>query len=437
MAGRALKDDECFPYPVAAALRRAAIALLPLLVGSPASAEVLVVRAARLLDVDTGETVRDAAVVVADDRIRFVGPASLIEPAAAARVLDLGDRTLLPGLIDAHVHLAWGRPTTPGEIVGAEDARRTLLAGFTTVRNLGSTAGADLALRDAIEAGTVEGPRMVAAGTPLGAKGGVCDQVFQGEGVANGTLAIRAQVVRTIRAGADVVKVCAGGGVLPTEKDDAEVEYSEEELRALVEEAHGHGRKVAAHAQGPKAIAAAVRAGVDSIEHGGRIDEASAGLMKERGVSFVPTLYRLSWVLEDAERQGAPPERLDRLRKARDDAEQRARRAIAAGAPIVVGTDATVFPHGLNVRELAVLVRLGMSPLNVIRAATVRAAALLDRGDRLGRLAPGFLADMVAVDSDPLEDVGSLERVRFVMKGGRVVRDERGSTPPHSTGVPK
>lgn len=376
------------------------------------AAVTVVVRAARLLDVESGRWIAPAVVVISGERIVEVRTSYARASDAAVEEIDLGDMSLLPGLIDAHVHLAWAGGAN------AEAARATLFAGFTTVRNLGSTGRADLLLRDAIDRGEIVGPRMLAAGAALGAPGGVCDQVFAGEGVVTGAEQARQRVEELVAAGADVIKLCAGGSVIPVPGDQTATELSPETLRAIVETAHGHHLKVAAHAQGPAAIAAAAGAGVDSIEHGGLLDDETIELLRARDVVLVPTLYRLDWLLEQA--AGQPGQ--SRLRESRDRARDGVRRAIHRGVSIVVGTDATVFPHGLNARELSVLVELGLSPLEAIRAATIRAADLLGRSDRVGTLAAGKLADLVAVDGDPLADVTVLERPRFVMLGGRVIR---------------
>ncbi len=383
------------------------------------------VLAAHLLDLDGGRRVGPVMVVVAGEAIERVEVGAAGKPPEGLRVLDLGDRTLLPGLIDAHVHLAWGTAPAgakPQDLPGAAEARATLEAGFTTVRNLGSTAEADLRLRDAIARGEVPGPRMLAAGPALGAKGGVCDAVFAGEGAVSGPEHAARRAAEILERGADVVKICTGGGVIPGEADAAATELAPEEIRAIVEEAHGRGKKVAAHAQGPRAIANALAAGVDSIEHGGLLDEEAIRLLAARGAFLVPTLYRLDWVVEQAEQAGAPEERLARLRRGRELAREHLRRAIAAGVPIALGTDATVFPHGLNARELRVYAELGMKPIDALRAATVRAAELLGWSGKVGKVAPGCYADLVAVDGDPLADLGLLERPSFVMKGGVVVR---------------
>lgn len=393
----------------------------------PGTTADVAVRAQRLLDVRAGKMVAGAVVLVRGDTIVAAGPAAETPIPAAARVMDLGDVTLLPGLIDAHVHLAWATPAT--KLPGARDAECTLRAGFTTVRNLGSTGRADLALRDAIRRGDVPGPRMLAAGPGIGAPGGACDQVFGREAVAADAGEAEKRTREIIAMGADVVKLCAGG-VIPSPADEAVADLREDAIRAIVVAAHAAGRKVAAHAQGPEAIARAVRAGVDSIEHGGLIDAAAAALMRERGTFLVPTLYRVDAVVDNARGRGAAPDAVAKMVERSRAAHGRIRAAIAAGVKIAVGTDATVIPHGDNAHELATLVEVGLSPLEAMRAATIHAAELLGWGDRVGAVAPGLLADLVAVPGNPLEDITSVRRVRFVMQGGRVVRNDDGPACP-------
>lgn len=386
-------------------------------------ARVLVLRPGAVLDVEAGRELQDKVVVVRGDRIEAIR--DLKDPLPPdAEVIDLPGATLLPGLIDAHVHLAWAGSGAAGKLPGSDEARATLDAGFTTVRNLGSTGWTDLALRDAIERGQVPGPRMLIAGPALGLKGGVCDTVFQGEGAVTSTEEAVAKVRDLIGRGVDVIKLCAGGGVVPSAADAEAVEFTEEQIRAIVAEAYRLGRKVAAHAQGPRAIANAVRAGVDSIEHGSLVDEAGARLMKERGVFLVPTLYRLDYVYEQARAGGAPAEQLRKRAEGRDTVQQRQRAAVALGVPVAFGTDATVIPHGTNAKEFGALAALGMTPAEALRCATLNAAKLLGWNDRIGVIRSGYLADLIAVDGDPLQDLTALQRVRFVMKGGVVYRSD-------------
>ncbi len=398
-----------------------ALAILALLAGcgspgaaprGPATVEAtLVIHAARMLDVAAGAYVEDAAIAVAGDRIAFAGRRADLHVVPGARVVELPpDAVAMPGLIDAHVHLALGGADKDG-------AARTLRAGFTTVRDLGSTGGAGIALRDAIARGEVVGPRMIAAGAGIGGPGGACDGVFGGEGrvttVEEAVTIVDAQAA----AGVDVIKICSGGGVLPQAADRDVTELDPAIIRAIVEAARRHGLRVAAHAEGPTAIGNAVAAGVASIEHGGLIDPANVAAMRARGVVWVATLYRNDFVLAQAP---AGP-RKAALAEGRALAFEHAKSAIAAGVLVALGTDAIVIPHGDNARELGALVEAGLSPSAAIRAATIDAARLLDVP--AGTLAAGALADVIAVRGDPLANVAALRDVVFVMKSGTQVRD--------------
>jgi len=370
-----------------------------------------VIRAKAMLDVRAGVMREHPNVLVRGDRIASVSFGTKFKLPAGAKVIDLGDAVLLPGLIDAHVHLAWA-PADGDELVkpginkqAANDARATLRAGFTTVRDLGSTKHADLLLRDAIARGELEGPRILAAGPGLGAPGGACDVVFGGEAVATDAAGFAKRTEEVIAAGADVVKVCTGGGVVAA-GPNAKADLTVEQVQAIVDVARKHGLKVAAHAQGEKAIEVAVDGGVASIEHGGFITPRVAEKMRSKNVVLVPTLYRLTL-------RNAPT---------RETQEKMFADAMKAGVPIVLGTDATVIPHGENAHEFAVLVRLGMSPLDAIRAATTNAAKLLGRDD-IGEIAKSKRADLIAVSGDPLRDITTLEHVTFVMKDGKRTAD--------------
>jgi imidazolonepropionase-like amidohydrolase len=400
-----------------------AAALAPLHAAAAAdSPPTMVIRPGRLLEVEAGEARTGWALRVEGDRIVAIGPAAAVRVPAGARVVELPGATLLPGLIDVHVHLTWddGRSEATREA-----ARKTLEAGFTTVRSCGAPGGADLVLRDAIARGEVVGPRVVAAGAPLGLAGGVCAQVFPGEGVFTTADEALAHVGRLADGGASWAKVCTGGGVVPGPDDDATVELPPAILASIVAEAHRRGLAVAAHAQGPAAVRAAVLSGVDSIEHGSLLDEAAARLMIDRGTWLVPTFYRLRWRREQAAAAGAPAAAIERAAAMEAKSRERLRQAIALGVKVALGSDATIVPHGLNAREVGALVDLGMTPLQALRAATLSAAELLGSGDRVGSLRPSHLADLLAVDGDPLQDPAALERVVMVVQGGRVVREPR------------
>jgi imidazolonepropionase-like amidohydrolase len=346
---------------------------------------------------------------------------------------------VLPGLIDAHTHITFTPNfgysrlaiSVPREALnGARNARVTLDAGFTTIRNVGASGFADVALRDAINAGDVPGPRMLVSGPALSITGGHCDDNLlpfewhvHSDGVADGIEAVQHKTREIIKYGADLIKICATGGVLSHGDNPQASQYTLEEMKAIVADAHRLGRKVAAHAHGAEGIRWASEAGVDSIEHGSYIDDAAIATMKKNGTYLVPTLYLADWFLENAEKIGTPAELIAKGREVMPAARKNVARAFAAGVKVGFGTDAAVYPHGLNAHEFAVMVKLGLTPLQAIQAATVNDADLLGWSDKIGTIEPGKWADIVAVDGDPLADVTTLERVKFVMKGGEVVKN--------------
>ena len=408
----------------------------------PSSSRVMV-HAGKLLDVRSGKTLSDQAIVIEGGKIVSVGPFAQAKRASGDRLVDLSTATVLPGLTDAHTHLT-GNPQDAGPqalgislpratLTGARNARITLEAGFTTVRNVGAEGYSDVALRDAIDAGDVPGPRMLVSGPPLGITGGHCDENFlpydfhySAEGVADGVEGVQHKVRETIKYGADLIKICATGGVLSHGDNPQASQYTLEEMKAIVADAHRLGRKVAAHAHGAQGILWASQAGVDSIEHGSYIDDAAIAEMKKDGTYLVPTLYLADWFLEHAEQVHVPPEMIAKGRTVMAAARKNVAHAFASGVKVAFGTDAAVYPHGLNAHEFAVMVKLGLSPLQSIQAATINAADLLGWSDKIGAIEPGKWGDIIAVDGDPLQDVTTLERVKFVMKGGEVVKNEYG-----------
>jgi imidazolonepropionase-like amidohydrolase len=400
----------------------------------------VVVHARHLLDVKTGKLLADQTLVIEDGKIISSGAAAEAKIPADAVRIELPNATVLPGLIDAHTHLTMDPKfgyerlaiSVPREaLTGAKNARLTLLAGFTTARNVGARGFTDVALRDAINAGDVPGPRLLVSGPPLSITGGHCDNNMLpseyhavSDGVADGIAAVQHKVRENIKYGADLIKVCATGGVLSLGDNPQASQYTLEEMKAIVADAHRLGRKVAAHAHGAEGIRWAAEAGVDSIEHGSYIDDAGIAAMKEHGTYLVPTLYLGDWMIENAGLTHLPPPLLAKAQDVIPAARKNIAHAFASGVRVVFGTDAAVYPHGLNAHEFAVMVKLGLTPLQAIQAATVNAADLLGWPGKVGSLEPGAWADIIAVDGDPIKDVTTLERVKFVMKGGEVVKNE-------------
>jgi imidazolonepropionase-like amidohydrolase len=405
------------------------------------AAKRTVIRPGRVLDVRTGELRTNQAVVVEGEKIVRVGPAGEVKVAPGDTTIELPEATLLPGLIDAHTHLTFdlnslgysglGISTAREALHGARNARRTLEAGFTTVRNVGALDYSDIALRDAINDGDVIGPRILASGPALGITGGHCDENllppafhFQGGGVADGVEAVQHKVREVIKYGADVIKICATGGVLSKGDDPNASQYTLEEMKAIVADAHRLGRKVAAHAHGAEGVRWASEAGVDSVEHGHLMDDAAIATLKKNGTYLVPTLFLTEYMQQNMERSDVPEFSKQKMRWIASAAQQNVKKAFDAGVKVAFGTDAAVYPHGLNAGEFHVYVKLGMTPLAAIQTATINAADLLGWTKQVGTLEPGKWADMIAVDGDPTKDVTTLEHVKFVMKGGAVYKNE-------------
>jgi imidazolonepropionase-like amidohydrolase len=417
---------------------------LPATAAEPPS-RTTVLKGARLFDGRGDASVRNGVIVVSGGKIQAVG-AGLAVP-AGAEVIDLGDVTLLPGFIDAHTHVTgestenWlegamagmRRGIAESAVRATEYARRTVLSGFTTVRDVGSSDFIDVGLRNAINAGVVPGPRMLVAVNSLGARGGHCDNtgfpymLFGSEpGMANGIAAggpgFRDAVRFQVKYGADVIKVCATGGVLSLSDEVDTPQLTQEEMDALVDEAHRLRRKTAAHAHGAEGAKVAIRAGIDSIDHGSFLDDEAIRMMKERGTYLVPTAMAVKYVTSPT--RSYPPEIAAKARAAGAAHGAAFRKAIQAGVKVALGTDSGVSPHGLNAQEFGLMVDHGMSPAAALRAGTSVAAALLGLERAVGALQPGMDADIVAVPGDPLADIRATEKVTFVMRGGKILRRE-------------
>lgn len=405
---------------------------------TPAAPRTLL-RAGHVLDMHTGREAASQTIVVEGDHIVAITPTGSTPAKAGDREVDLTGYTLLPGLIDVHTHLTMANnfdpyfelSMTPGKeaILGVENARTTLEAGFTSVRNVGAGGFTDVALRDEIDAGHIPGPHMQVSGPALGITGGHMDENLLpsqyhlvGEGVADGVAAVQHKVRENIKYGADVIKIGASGGVLSKGDDPQASQYTLEEMRAIVADAHRLGRKVAAHAHGAQAILWASEAGVDSIEHGSYLDDAGIAMMKKQGTYLVPTAYLIDWMSKYG---NLPQIYHQKMMDVSAVEKANAIRAIKAGVKVALGTDAAVYPHGLNAHELEVYVtQFGMTPLAALQTATLNAADLMNWTAKTGSLDSGKWADIIAVQGDPLTDIRLLQHVPFVMKSGIIFKDE-------------
>ena len=410
-------------------------ALLLLAVTSQAMAQSMLIKGASILDVVSGELIDNSVIVVERGRIEYVGPPNAA-PTTSAKVLDLQGHTILPGLIDMHVHLTSGggyhgyeRLKLTDErraILGVVHAKQTLMAGFTTVRNVGAGSFGDVALRDAINDGDIPGPRMLVSGPPIGITGGHCsdnnllppEYGISGEGVADGPWAARTAVRRNIKYGADLIKTCSTGGVLSKGTKVGAPQYTVAELTALVDEAHSRGLKVASHAHGAEGIINALVAGADTIEHASFIDDEGIRLAIDKGAALSMDIYVTEYILGEGASSGILEESLEKERMT--GATQRAnfKKAVEAGATIVYGTDAGVYPHGQNAKQLSRMTRFGMTPLQALQSATTVAAKVMGLGYEIGKIEAGYAADFVAIEGNPIEQIELLETPSAVIKGG-------------------
>lgn len=419
-------------------------ALLALAVlGAPltARAEIVAVTAARLIDVQSGRVISQPVVLIEDERIKAVGHVGGLAVPPDARQIDLPGMTLLPGLIDMHVHLT-GEPTIGGfngllytdsfwTVIGVRNAATTLKAGFTSVRNVGSENFDDVALRQGIDGHFIVGPRIVTATYAIGATGGHCDQTYFppsmnqiSPAVADSPDELRKKVRWLHKYGAEIIKICATGGVFDHGDRPGAQQLNYDEIKAIVDEAHMEGLRVAAHAHGTSGIKDAIKAGVDTIEHSSLIDDEGIRLAKEKGAWLSMDIYNTDYTQAEGKKNGVLEESLKKDRDLGDLQRENFKKAVKAGVKMVFGTDAGVYPHGDNAKQFAVMVRYGMTPLQAIQAATVNAAAALNREKDVGLVTAGHFADLIAVMGDPLTDVTTLEHVTFVMKGGEVVKNE-------------
>lgn len=404
----------------------------------------IAIRAGRLIDGLGGAPITDAVILVENDRITSVGRGIAIPP--GARVIDLSRSTVLPGFIDAHTHVTsqpanyledlFRKSPIDAAVTAHVYARRTLDAGFTTIRDVGAGEFIDVALRNAINNDVVTGPRMQVATLTVGSTGGHGDitgfspyiRFGQFSGIADGIDEVRKLVRFEVKNGADLIKMLASAGVLSEEESVGAPQFTQEEMNAVVDEARMWGRKVAAHAHGAEAIKRALRAGVASIEHASLIDDEGIRLAKERGAYLVMDIYNDDYIMSEYKRLGYPQKILDKEALVGRLQRESFRRAVQAGVKLAYGTDAGVYPHGWNGKQFAKMVQWGMTPMQAIQSATVNAADLLGWTDRVGSVQAGRFADLVAVEGDPLRDIAELEKVTFVMKGGMVYKGTGSAT---------
>jgi imidazolonepropionase-like amidohydrolase len=402
------------------------------------SAAPVYIKAGYLLDVVSGKLHSNQVITVENGIIIDISN-KLPQNNTNAKVIDLSDKFVMPGLMDMHTHVVrnlsnsfydgYFQSPHRATIGGIVNAEKTLMAGFTVIRNVGASNYQDVAIRNAINAGEIPGPRMAVSGPSLGITGGHCDSNAlnhsfneRSEGVANGPWAVREKVRENIKYQVDVIKFCATGGVFSKGTKVGQRQYTQEEMNAIVDEAHTHGRTVAAHAHGTEGIEYAIKAGVDSIEHASFLDKKTIKLAKKHGTFLSMDIYNTEYTLSEGKNNGVPQENIDKEKEVGTRQRESFSAAVKAGVNMVMGTDAGIYPHGDNAKQLSRMTRFGMTPLQAIQSATINSAKLLKWDDKVGQVKVGFFADIIAVDTNPLKNITTMENVTFVMKDGKVYK---------------
>lgn len=415
-----------------------ALTLIAIFLPTCIQAQTVVIKAGKMLDVKTGNVLNNKVLII-DKGIISQITSKIPKKLDDVLIIDLSDKFVLPGLMDMHTHIVRnlsksfydGYYQSPhrATIGGVVNANKTLLAGFTTIRNLGASDYQDVALRNAINAGEVPGPRMAVSGPSLGITGGHCDNNAlnhsfkeHSDGVANGPWAVREKVRENVKYQVDLIKFCATGGVFSKGTKVGQRQYTQTEMNAIVNEAHTHGRTVAAHAHGTEGIAFAIKAGVDSIEHASFLDKDTIALAKKHDTVLSMDIYNTEYTLAEGKKNGVPQENINKEKQVGTKQRQSFTMAVKAGVKMVLGTDAGIYPHGDNAKQLSRMTTFGMTELQAIQAATINSAQLLKWQDKVGQLKTGYYADIIAVNHDPLQDISTLEQVVFVMKNGIVYK---------------